>query len=163
VDFTLRDFRPSDLETLWKIDQQCFVPDISYSRAELKTYIERRDSFTIVAASGASLVGFIVFESSKRGAGHIITIDVIADARRAGVGSKLLDRAEARLRAAHCHSVLLETAVDNKPALAFYKRHNYFLVGTHPRYYGNGLDAFVLRKDLPLAAPIPFAKREKHA
>jgi [ribosomal protein S18]-alanine N-acetyltransferase len=163
VDFTLRDFRPSDLETLWKIDQQCFVPGISYSLVELKTYIERRDSFTIVAESAASRVGFIVFESSKRRSGHIITIDVVPDARRAGVGSKLLETAEARLCAAHCRAVFLETAVDNRPALAFYKRHNYFLVKTHPRYYGNGLDAFVLRKELPASAPIPFAKREKHA
>jgi ribosomal-protein-alanine N-acetyltransferase len=163
VEFTLRDFRPEDLETLWQIDQQCFVPGISYSRIELKTYIERRESFTIVAEVSASPVGFIVSESSKRGAGHIITIDVLPDARRAGVGSKLLDTAEARLRAAHCHAVFLETAVDNKPALSFYKRHNYFLVKTHPRYYGNGLDAFVLKKDLAVSAPIPLAKRQKHA
>lgn len=156
----MRDFRPEDLEILWKIDQQCFVPDISYSRIELKTYIERRDSFTIVAESSASLVGFIVSEWSKRGAGHIITIDVLPAARRAGVGSKLLDSAETRLRAAHCHAVFLETAVDNKPALAFYKRHEYFLVKTHPRYYGNGLDAFVLRKDLAISDRAHVAKSE---
>ena len=163
MDSRLRNFRPSDLEALWKIDQQCFVPGISYSRIELQTYIERRNASTIVAESAGVPIGFIVFESSKRGSGHIITIDVIPDARRAGVGSRLLGGAETRLRAAHCESVLLETAVDNKPAISFYKRHGYFLVGTHPRYYGNGLDALVLRKDLPVLAPLTVSKREKHA
>ncbi len=48
--------------------------------------------------------------------------------------------------------VLLETAVDNEGALAFYKRHGYFLVKIVPRYYSTG-DAFILKKDLLSPAP----------
>jgi ribosomal protein S18 acetylase RimI-like enzyme len=55
---------------------------------------------------------------------------------------------EQRMRAAGCRAVILETAVDNASALAFYKRHQYFLVKTLPRYYATGVDAFVLKKDL---------------
>ena len=33
-------------------------------------------------------------------------------------------------------------------ALAFYKRHEYSVVKTIPRYYSNGVDAFVLEKEL---------------
>ena len=44
--------------------------------------------------------------------------------------------------------MILETAVDNASALAFYKRHQYFLVKTVPRYYATGVDALVLKKDL---------------
>ena len=81
-----------------------------------------------------------------------MTIDVLPEARRSGVGSKLLSAAEDRLRAAGCHLVYLETAVDNQAALAFYKRHQYFLVQTVPRYYANGVDALVLEKNLLSAA-----------
>jgi [ribosomal protein S18]-alanine N-acetyltransferase len=171
VPFALRDFHPADFDTLWRIDQSCFPPGISYSRAELKFYMRRPGSFTLVAAEAAraaaaspdprssekdsapgasanpTVAGFIVAEGD-RGSGHIITIDVITVARRSGVGSLLLRGAEDRLRAAHCRSVELETAVDNLSALSFYKRHGYSVIKTFPRYYSNGLDALVLTKDL---------------
>ncbi|MGA8502407.1 MAG: N-acetyltransferase [Candidatus Sulfotelmatobacter sp.] len=154
VPFTVRDFQPADFETLWRLDQECFPPGISYSQAELKHYMRRSRSFTLVVedaavTSGEGLVaGFIVAEADGRGQGHIITIDVIASARRFGLGSLLLGSAEDRLRAAGCRSIELETAVDNSSALAFYKRHGYSVIKTFPRYYSNGVDALVLQKDL---------------
>jgi [ribosomal protein S18]-alanine N-acetyltransferase len=169
VPFAIRDFQPADFDTLWRIDQDCFPPGISYSRTELKLYMRRRPSFTLVAVDAApsakaapdsergsknspptpspNVTGFIVAEAG-RGCGHIITIDVIAAARRSGVGSLLLRAAEDRLRAAQCRAVELETAVDNVSALSFYKRHGYSVVRTLSRYYSNGVDALVLQKDL---------------
>lgn len=153
-EFKIREFRRGDFNTLWEIDQKCFPRGISYSQLELLTYMRRLRSLTLVGeangereTSGAT-AGFIVAETGRRGAGHIITIDVLQDARRAGLGSKLLLAAEERLRVEGCSAVFLETAVDNLAALAFYKRHGYFLVKTLPRYYSNGVDAFMLKKDL---------------
>ncbi len=53
VPFTVRDFQPADFETLWRLDQECFPPGISYSRAELKLYMRRSRSFTLVAEDAA--------------------------------------------------------------------------------------------------------------
>jgi ribosomal-protein-alanine N-acetyltransferase len=154
VPFALRDFQPADFDLLWSIDQECFPPGISYSRTELKTYMRRRGSFTLVAVgvsgNGSAISGFIVAEA-VRSAGHVITIDVIAAARRFGVGSLLLAGAEERLRAAGCRTVELETAVDNAPAISFYKRHGYTVIETFPRYYSNGVDALILQKDLQIS------------
>jgi [ribosomal protein S18]-alanine N-acetyltransferase len=159
VPFVIRDFRPEDFETLWRIDQECFAPGISYSRPELKFYIRRRGAFTLVAeapeglaseAAVSGIAGFIVTQTGKTG--HVITIDVVAAARRSGVGSLLLRAVEDRLRAAGSRSVGLETAVDNLAALAFYKRHGYCVIETMPRYYSNGVDALRMKKDL---LPVP--------
>jgi [ribosomal protein S18]-alanine N-acetyltransferase len=180
VEFALRDFRHEEFETLWRIDQQCFEPGISYSRLELATYLQRPGAFALVAdgsqvsdtgtlkgtskpgQSSTTTVGFIVAEAGGRGSGHIITIDVLPQARGSGIGSQLLRAAEGRLWDAHCQSVILETAVDNKAALSFYKRHHYSVIKTLPRYYSNGVDAFVLKKDLlspPGTAKLPQGHR----
>ncbi len=171
VQFSLRDYRREDFDLLWQIDQACFPAEIAYSRVELSLYMRRAGSFTLVAeadprdgiksqpeSTGAGeIVGFIIAEARRR-AGHIITIDVPEQSRHLGVGSELLTAAEKRLRAAGCPSIALETAVDNLPALAFYKRHQYFVTGTLRRYYSNGVDALVLKKDLlphPEKASLP--------
>ena len=160
VEFALREFRREDFNSLWRIDQECFAPGIAYSRLELAAYIRLRGAFTVVAETAGPVVespgqvlGFIIAQANRaqanrRGVGHVLTIDVPPKSRRLGVGSKLLATAEERLRAAPCHSVVLETAVDNAAALAFYKRHQYSVVKTISRYYSNGVDAFVLEKDL---------------
>ena len=147
VEFILREFKREDFEILWDIDQKCFSPGISYSRLELAAYIRRRGSLTILAES-ADAKGGAQSPVDRRGMGHIITIDVRAAGRRFGVGSGLLAAAEDQLRAVRCPGVRLETAVDNLGALAFYKRHGYFLERAVPHYYSNGVDALILRKDL---------------
>jgi ribosomal-protein-alanine N-acetyltransferase len=150
VPFVVRDFRVEDFETLWRIDQECFPPGIAYSRQELKVYVRRRGSFTLVATNRDKdeIAGFVVAYGGLTG--HIITIDVITTARRSGVGSLLLRAAEEQLRAGGSKAVGLETAVDNAAALAFYKRHGYHVVSTWPRYYSNGVDALLLSKSLSL-------------
>ncbi|HEY1658215.1 MAG TPA: N-acetyltransferase [Candidatus Sulfotelmatobacter sp.] len=163
--FTVRNFQPSDFDTLWHIDQACFPSGISYSRAELRHHIQRSAAFTLVATGNASLkvdstleagkeiststaAGFIVAEGESHQDGHIITIDVLSAVRRFGVGSLLLRSAEQRLRSVGCRTVELEAAVDNLSALAFYKRHGYHVVRVSPRYYSNGVDALVMEKNL---------------
>jgi [ribosomal protein S18]-alanine N-acetyltransferase len=161
VKFSLRELRPDDFETLFQIDQQCFAAGMAYSRMELSTYIRGRNSFTLVAeregspeetstptSDAASILGFLVAHSSPRGEGHIITIDVLPAFRRSGMGTSLLRAAEDRLRAKNCQAVRLETAVDNRAALSFYKRQGYYVAGAITGYYPNSMDALVLVKDL---------------
>jgi ribosomal-protein-alanine N-acetyltransferase len=166
VDFTLRDFQSNDLEVLWRIDQQCFPPGIAYSKAELRAYIESEAAFAVVAEissrkgkasqpshdpeaeSSRPIVGFIVGESNRKGVGHIITIDVLPEGRRSGIGFALMTAAEERLRRAQCQRVRLEASVDNVAALSFYKRHGYAVVKTIRGYYSDGGDAYALAKAL---------------
>ena len=146
VAIVIRDFKPEDFDILWRMDQECFSPGISYSKPELRSFINRLGAFTLVAMDAEKVQGFTVVQGGKTG--HVITIDVSPHARRLGVGSLLLQAAERRLAENGSRGVGLETAVDNVSALAFYKRHGYSVLRTWPRYYSNGVDALILRKSL---------------
>ncbi len=148
VAFVIREFEPEDFEILWRMDQECFPRGIAYSKPELKSFVRHRGAFTLVASDekDGKLAGFIVVYGGP--IGHVITIDVDPAARRSGVGSLMLRAAEERLRGAGSSAVGLETAVDNLTALSFYKRHGYSVIRTWPRYYSNGVDALVMKKEL---------------
>ena len=156
--FQIREFRKSDFRRLWEIDQACFVSGIAYSQEELAYYMTRRTAFTIVAESDGKpdltapgIAGFLVAQSVRvRGEqiGHIVTIDILPNARRSGLGSDLMARAEARLAEGGCSRVSLEVAVDNAAAIAFYQRLGYSIARTIPRYYNRELDALEMEKQL---------------
>ena len=160
--FRIRQFEKADFDTLWRIDQACFDPQLAYSRPEMAFYIRRPGSFTLVAedANGEtpinrkttgkapqSNLGFIVAEA-RRKIGHIITIDVVAQARRTGVGTALLHAAEEQLLRAGAAAVALETPVNNAAAIRFYKQKGYFVEKTVAGYYSNQMDALVMAKEL---------------
>jgi [ribosomal protein S18]-alanine N-acetyltransferase len=163
VPFRIRQFATADFDTLWRIDQACFDPQLAYSQPELAFYMRRPRSFTLVAESeaveipgngsapvaipGFAILGFIVAET-RRNTGHIITIDVVAEARREGVGSALLQAAEDRMLGSGAVAVALETPVNNDAAIRFYKQKGYFVEKTVTGYYSNHMDALVMMKEL---------------
>ena len=162
VSFRIRQFEKADFDTLWRIDQDCFDPQLAYSRPEMAFYIRRPASFTLVAErdggggevpgngsarAGILILGFIVAET-RRKTGHIITIDVVGEARRAGVGSALLRAAEDQLLRAGAVAVGLETPVNNDAAIRFYKQKGYFVEKTLSSYYSKQIDALVMTKAL---------------
>jgi ribosomal-protein-alanine N-acetyltransferase len=147
-----RNYRSQDFDELWRIDQECFREGIAYSRRELAWYMSRSRAFTLVAEEApGKIMGFVVAESDPAGIGHILTIDVRPSHQRAGTGSLLLKAAERALLQQKCKAVLLETAVDNAAALAFYRRHGYTVIETIPRYYLDSIDALVMGKRLEAA------------
>jgi ribosomal-protein-alanine N-acetyltransferase len=152
VPFRIRKFQKTDFDTLWRIDQACFDAQMAYSRPELAFYMQRPGAFTLVAdgdadSKASSVLGFIVAEARQRN-GHIITIDVVAEARRLGVGSALLAAAEKQLLESRADTVTLETAVNNDAAIRFYKGKGYFVEKTVPGYYSGQLDALRMVKEL---------------
>jgi len=143
--FTLRSYEPHDFAAL--LDQACFVAGISYSRTTLRYFLTLAAADCVVALEGNHISGFVLSEENPPLA-HIITLDVAEKMRRNGIGTALLQQLESNLSARGVRSVLLETAIDNEAAVAFWQRHGYRIEATLKRYYLGRLDAYEMRKRL---------------
>ena len=155
--FTLRSYEPHDFAALHRLDRECFPAGISYSKTTLRYFLTRASADCVVAAEGIHISGFVLSEENPPLA-HIITLDVSERQRRKGVGTALLQRLEANLSVRGVRSVLLETAIDNEAAVAFWQRHGYRIEATLKRYYLGRLDAYEMRKRLQP----PASKTDKH-
>lgn len=144
----LRSFKSADLDTLYQIDTACFPPGIAYSRDELEFFTGHRNSKTWVAQEGDEIAGFLVAQRMSREVLHIITIDVKEAWRRRRVGDALMEAAEAWARKQRLRFASLETAENNAPAQAFYRRRGYQKLGHVNDYYGRGSAAWVMGKRL---------------
>ena len=154
---TLRDHEPRDFTALLRLDEGCFPPGIAYSKTMLRYFLKLPSADGTVAEDGGKIVGFILTEENPPLA-HVITLDVAETHRRHGVGSALLAESEKNLALRGVRSILLETAIDNEAAVAFWKRHGYRTEAVLKRYYLGRLDAYEMRKILPNSSKKPNVK-----
>ncbi len=155
VGFIIRNYRPADFDRLWQIDQLCFPPGIAYSQMELSGFITRRNAITLVGELQNAnnqedpIAGFVIAHPIRRKYGRILTLDILPQARRSGLATKLMTASEERLRALGCGEMYLETAVNNEPALKLYRKLGYEILRTLPEYYtSHSLDAYLMGKRL---------------
>jgi [ribosomal protein S18]-alanine N-acetyltransferase len=159
VNWRLRAVEPEDFEALYALDQACFAPGIAWSKAEMLYFLRHPNNFAVAAESDQPLAeghrheiaGFAIAGTLRRSGqrvGRLITIDVRAPLRRHGLGNLLMASVEERLRAAGAAAIILEVAVDNSAAQAFYERHGFTRTGRIPGYYLGRIDALAMEKAL---------------
>lgn len=144
---SLRSYKPTDLGELHSIEVACYPPALCYSLDTLLEFMSHPEANCWVASLGPRIVGFIIASCSAQ-EGHIITLDVVDSARRQGAGSALIRRAEHHIAKNGARIVKIETAMDNKAAIAFGTRHGYCITGSLPNYYSKGVGAFLMSKSL---------------
>ena len=94
------------------------------------------------------VAGFVTFHFQRQEYGHIITLDVHPDARRHHLGTLLMQAACERLRKMTAFMVVLEVAVNNHSALAFYDKLGFKRVKVLEHYYSRDVDAIFMTKRL---------------
>ncbi|HLY93056.1 MAG TPA: N-acetyltransferase [Candidatus Angelobacter sp.] len=150
---SVRKYQAGDFKRLIEIDHSCFVEGIAYSEEEMRYFLAVPTAISLVGVDGEKILGFIIADRfrprrASRSVGKIITIDVAPEAQHSGAGTLLMNAAEAELKQAGCDYVSLEVAVDNEPALRFYKKHGYSVLKVLPRYYLDSIDGLLMGKKL---------------
>lgn len=138
---------PEDLAVLHRC---CFVTPAPWDAASFAGFLADPLAFLLVEADAGFLLGRAV-----AGEAELLTIAVAPEARRRGLGRKLVARFlyQAQLRGAE--RTFLEVAADNPAAIALYESSGFQQAGTRRGYYrtptGQRIDALVLARDLPAA------------
>jgi [ribosomal protein S18]-alanine N-acetyltransferase len=152
-EIALHDYRPTYLDAMYCLDQDCFSPEFRFDRESMRAFAEELDAIVRVAViTNGEIVGFVIvhiepIETEQRA--YVVTLDVAEGYRRRGLAGRLLRDAEQRATAAGARWMELHVFSGNEGAIRFYERSGYERVGVSRRFYGkSGLDAFVYRKYL---------------
>ena len=142
-----------DVGALVKLDRRCFKPIDAYAWYEFLNLCVWPGLITLKAVHAGRIVGLIAGDP-RRQEGHtiIVTVAVDPDYQRRGIGERLMREMEARSPRG-VPRLQLMVRKSNVPALHLYRKLNYTIVETWPRYYEDGEDAYVMEKTLTQPSP----------
>lgn len=128
------------------LHRACF-PEDPWNRPAITEIMGVAGFFGRIAWEGQMPAGFALALDLRKEC-EILSLGVLPERRRMGIGSALLDSIcfEARRRGAQY--IVLEVAVDNSAALALYAERGFIPVGRRRDYYqqaGRRVDARLLR------------------
>jgi ribosomal-protein-alanine N-acetyltransferase len=155
--FQLRRFQPDDLQRVMHINQVC-LPE-NYATYFFMDLYERFPETFIVAEENGEVIGYVMCRIetglpdfgllgiAKRG--HVISIAVLPEHQREGVGTALMGEAMAGMRGTHkAKECVLEVRVSNTPAVSLYKRLGFEAARVVHGYYADGEDAYIMTRKL---------------
>ena len=149
----LRPYLPQDLDAIVHLDRRCFSESFRFSPSEMRRFAEAPSATTLIAEIDSSLAGFIIVESRRRreASTYVVTLDVAAEHSRQGIGTTLLNAAEAVAAQAAGSQMTLHVHTQNTGAIAFYEDNGYRQTARLRNFYrevADGGDAFLYKKSL---------------
>ncbi|HYK87375.1 MAG TPA: GNAT family N-acetyltransferase [Acidobacteriota bacterium] len=145
---TIRKYQPDDATCLHQIDQICFERDVAFSRGELLFYLNHPGAVTLVAVSNERIIGFALGRVHQNRVAHVLTLDVLPEARRQRIGTLLMKSLHEEFRNRAISRVMLEVSTKNLPAQRLYGELQYTVLETLHGYYNGREDAFLMSLSL---------------
>ncbi len=140
---------PSASELLASLHARAFPKP--WAAAEIAKLMENQAVFALLHGNGAAANGFVMAWAAA-GDSELLTVAVVPEARRKGVGAALVTSAGVAALVRGAASMHLEVAEDNEAARALYWKLGYEEAGRRHAYYageGGSVDAIVMRRVLP--------------
>jgi ribosomal-protein-alanine N-acetyltransferase len=154
--FKLRKFTQNDLRSVVHINSVC-LPENYTDYFFIDLYQKFPETF-IVAEENGEVAGYIMCRvelglsnfgfSGVIKKGHIVSVAVLPQYRRKGIGQALITEAMEGMRLYNAKQCFLEVRVTNTPAVDLYKKLGFQITRTIHGYYADGEDAYVMTKKL---------------
>lgn len=145
-DVTFRPMNALDLVTIFDIEKRSYAHD-SWSISQLKEELAGKNRWYLVAEKENNVVGY-VGGLLVDGVVDVLTLTVHPEFRRQGIARELLRRLIDWSRTQKATAVMLEMRVGNFQAQPLYEAFGFVEISHRENYYGPGLTAIIMRKDL---------------
>ena len=146
----LRPASRADLPVLAALERHAFVDP--WTLAQLGAALDWPGAVALVAEDDGGAVGYVLGRVIVD-EGEILSIAVVPERRRLGIGRRLLDAMMTMLVARGAHAAWLEVRMSNDAARAMYESAGFAAAGVRPDYYRRpDEDALVLRCELAATA-----------
>jgi ribosomal-protein-alanine N-acetyltransferase len=145
---TLRDMDAADIPAIHALERRLFPVDawpLQMFHDELAQADTRRYLVAEIHGGIVGYAGLMCIEPIS----DVQTIAVVPEQEGKGIGSALLTELIAESRRRHAQDVLLEVRADNPRAQQLYLRFGFEQIHVRPRYYRDGVDALIMRLQLP--------------
>lgn len=156
-EFVIRKFRPEDLNAVWHVNAVS-LPE-HYPPSFYLSIHEANPELFLVSCVGGKVVGYVMgrvepgfFWSALLGGarkrGHVISLAVLHEWRRRGIGYALMCKLLEAFKREGCNEAFLEVRVSNVPAIRLYEKLGFKKADVLRGYYKDGEDAFLMVLDL---------------
>jgi tRNA threonylcarbamoyl adenosine modification protein YeaZ/ribosomal-protein-alanine acetyltransferase len=146
VNVSFRPMNQLDLVNIFDLEKRSYAYD-AWSLGQLKEEYAAKNRWYLVAEKEGKVVGY-VGGLLVGNVTDVLTLTVDPNQRRNGIGRELLRRLIDWSRTQKAAALMLEMRVDNAEAEPLYLAFGFVEISRRPDYYGPGITAIVMRKDL---------------
>jgi ribosomal-protein-alanine N-acetyltransferase len=142
----IRPMKHTDLTEVLKLEKALFPIDAWSEELFLEELAEVSISRDVsVAVLDSQIVGYASFRFVGK-QGDVNTVAVASNQQGKGIGTALMDWLESQAALRNVREIYLDVRSDNEPAINMYASRGYERIDIRRNYYGNTIDANVMRK-----------------
>jgi ribosomal-protein-alanine N-acetyltransferase len=139
--------RSAHAPALAAIHAGAYPPDEAWPAAAFAAQLRLPGTFGLIDLAGGLILARVAADEAE-----ILTLAVHPDARRRGIARMLLEAAVAGAAAMGAAAMFLEVSEINHAARSLYETSGFHPAGRRRRYYPDGSDALVMRRDITCGA-----------
>jgi len=142
----IRPMKHTDLTEVLKLEKALFPIDAWSEELFLEELAEVSISRDVsVAVLDSQIVGYASLRFVGK-QGDVNTVAVASNQQGKGIGTALMDWLESQAALRNVREIFLDVRSDNEPAINMYASRGYERIDIRRNYYGNTIDANVMRK-----------------